>query len=60
MHAFDDADCVKTLCNLVAASVGAGTCIVIMEVVMDETKADLLTTSFDLQMFMGTRGRENP
>jgi hypothetical protein len=58
LHAFDDADCVKALCNLAAASVEAGTCIAIMDIVMDETKADLVSTSFDLQMFMGTRVRE--
>jgi hypothetical protein len=58
MHAFDDADCIKALCNLAAASAVSGACIAIMDLVMEDLKADLMSTSFDLQMLMGTRGRE--
>ena len=58
LHALDDHDCIKLLKNLVAASHETGARIALMEVVMPESRADLATTTFDLQMFAGTKGRE--
>lgn len=58
LHGFDDDTCVRALRNLVAAAAPAGARIAIMEVVMAESGVDRSSASFDLQMFMGTRGRE--
>ena len=58
LHGFDDETCVKALQNLATASAGTGARIALMELVMAEARADLTSTSFDMQMFIGTRGRE--
>ncbi|HSD96012.1 MAG TPA: methyltransferase [Sulfuricaulis sp.] len=57
LHGFDDDSCIRALKNL-AASAGTGARIALMELVMDELHPGLTGTSFDMQMFMGTRGRE--
>ena len=57
-HGFDDATCVQALRNLAQASAGSGARIAIMELVKDPARPDALSTAFDMQMFMGTRGRE--
>ncbi|HET7833131.1 MAG TPA: methyltransferase [Gallionella sp.] len=58
LHCFDDATCITLLRNLAEASAGTGAPIVLMEMVLPEQGADLASASFDMQMFMGTRGRE--
>jgi len=58
LHGFDDDTCVKALSNLATASAGTGARIALMELVMPESRADLTSAAFDMQMFMGTRGRE--
>lgn len=58
LHGFDDDTCVKVLRNIATASAATGARIAIMEVVLDAARADLTSASFDMQMFMGTRGRE--
>jgi len=60
LHGFDDDTCVKALHNLAIAiaSAGTGARIALMELVMAESRADLTSAAFDMQMFMGTRGRE--
>jgi hypothetical protein len=58
LHGMDDGNCVKVLRNLTAASVGTGARIGLMELVVSELKADYSSAAFDMQMFMGTRGRE--
>lgn len=58
LHGFDDETCVKALINLARACGGTGARIAIMELVMAECGADLAGASFDMQMFMGTRGME--
>jgi tRNA C32,U32 (ribose-2'-O)-methylase TrmJ len=40
------------------AGAGAGAAIAVMELVMPESRADLTSAGMDMQMFMGTRGRE--
>ncbi len=57
-HGFDDVACVQALRNLAQASTGTGARIAIFELVTDPDKPDTLSTAFDMQMFMGTRGRE--
>ena len=58
LHGFDDDTCVEILRNLVTASAETGARIAIMEFVVAESRADLPSAAFDMQMFMGTRGRE--
>jgi len=58
LHGFDDDTCVTALRQLASASAGSGARVVLLEMVLPETHADLAGTSFDMQMFMGTRGRE--
>ena len=58
LHGFDDDTCVRILRNLAAASAGTGAPIALLEMVMSEPGADMTSTAFDIQMFMGTRGRE--
>jgi len=58
LHGFDDATCIKALHNIAHASADSGARIAIMELVVDAGRPDALSTAFDMQMFMGTRGRE--
>lgn len=58
LHGFDDAACVTVLRNLAAACAGSGARIALLEMVLPEMRADLAGAAFDMQMFMGTRGRE--
>ncbi|PKO61469.1 MAG: methyltransferase [Betaproteobacteria bacterium HGW-Betaproteobacteria-18] len=58
LHGFDDETCIKALANLARASGSSGARIAVMEMVLPEAGADLASASFDMQMFMGTRGRE--
>lgn len=58
LHGFDDEACIRALTHLARASGGSGAPVAVMEMVLPERKADLASASFDMQMFMGTRGRE--
>jgi hypothetical protein len=58
LHGFDDAACIKALRKLARACGSTGARIAVMELVMADHGADLAGASFDMQMFMGTRGRE--
>lgn len=58
LHGFDDDACVAALRNLALAIGGTGARVALLEMVLPEIHADLAGTSFDMQMFMGTRGRE--
>jgi len=58
LHGFDDESCVKVLRNLASASAATGARIVLIELVMAEARGDFATAAVDMQMFMGTRGRE--
>ena len=58
MHGFDDDTCVKALDKLATASAGTGARIALMEMVLPESRPDLAGASFDMQMFMGTCGRD--
>lgn len=58
LHGFGDDDCIKALRNLARACGGTGARIAVMEMAMPDTDADLASASFDMQMFMGTQGRE--
>ncbi len=58
LHGFDDGSCVKILQNIASAIGGTGARIAVMELVLDESRVDLAGASFDMQMFVGTKGRE--
>jgi hypothetical protein len=58
LHGFDDATCVQALRQLRTAIGGSGAHAAILEMVLPETGADLAVASFDMQMFVGCRGRE--
>jgi len=58
LHGFDDETCVEALHNLARACAGTGARIAVMEMVVPESGVDFAGAAFDMQMFMGTRGRE--
>lgn len=57
-HGFSDSDCKTILLNLKTAIGDKSPYIVIMDTVADEINIDSVTASFDMQMLMGTKGRE--
>jgi hypothetical protein len=57
-HAFDDNDCRKILENLKVAMADKSPYAVIADSVASEVNIDAMTASMDMQMLMGTRGRE--
>jgi precorrin-6B methylase 2 len=58
LHGLDDATCTTILKTLVAAAGDTDARIVIAEMILPERDTDLATASFDMQMFIGSRGRE--
>ncbi|HEY6897450.1 MAG TPA: methyltransferase [Rhodocyclaceae bacterium] len=58
LHGFDDSTCISVLRRLANACGQSGARVALLEMVLPEVGADLLGASFDMQMFMGSRGRE--
>lgn len=58
LHSFEDNTCIAILRNLANACGQTGARVALLEMVLQEVSADLTGTSFDMQMFMGARGRE--
>jgi hypothetical protein len=58
LHGLDDQQAVTVLRNIHEAAAGSGARVALLEMVVPEVQADLASASFDMQMFMGTRGRE--
>ncbi len=58
LHGMDDTTAIQLLRRLAAACGGTAAKIVILELVLAETAVDAASASFDMQMLMGTRGRE--
>jgi O-methyltransferase domain/Dimerisation domain len=58
LHGFSDDNCIKILRNVSQAATGKGALVIVMEMVLADRGADLPGASFDMQMFMGTEGRE--
>jgi hypothetical protein len=58
LHGFDDATCINVLRNLATACGRTGARVALLEMVLPDVGADLAGASFDMQMFMGSRGRE--
>jgi hypothetical protein len=58
LHGFDDDTCARMLHNLARAIGQSRATVAVMEMVLPEMKADIAGASIDMQMFMGTSGRE--
>ncbi len=58
LHGFDDGICTTILRNVGYACGQTGARIALLEMVLPEVGADVAGASFDMQMFMGSRGRE--
>lgn len=58
LHAMDDDTASKALCEVAGACGLTGARVAVIEVVLPETGADAAGASFDMQMLMGSRGRE--
>lgn len=58
LHGFDDSVCADILKQVAHAAGTSGAAIVLLEMVMPLRDVALAEASFDMQMFMGTRGRE--
>ena len=58
LHGFDDTDATRALRQLARACASTGARIAVLELVLPERNVDLAAASFDMQMFMGSRGRE--
>ena len=58
LHGFDDDTCVTVLRNVANACGQTGARIALLEMVLPEVGAEIAGASFDMQMFMGSRGRE--
>ncbi len=58
LHALDDDTAVRVVDNLARAIGDSGACAALLELVLPETGADSAATGFDMQMFVGSRGRE--
>ncbi|WP_186426679.1 methyltransferase [Cupriavidus metallidurans] len=58
LHGFDDPACVQALLRLREAIGNSGARAAILEIVVPEKNADISSASFDMQMFVGSRGRE--
>jgi hypothetical protein len=57
-HALDNNDCRKILHNLKTAMGSNSPYVVIADAVSNEVNLDSITASMDMQMLMGTKGRE--
>jgi hypothetical protein len=58
LHGFSDDTCAKILGNVYQAAAPKGALIIVMEMVLADCHADVAGTTCDMQMFMGTEGRE--
>lgn len=58
LHGFDNESCITILHNVANACGQTGARIALLEMVLPEVGADVAGASFDMQMFMGSRGRE--
>jgi hypothetical protein len=58
LHGFDDSNCIRALKLLREAIGNSGARVAVLEMVVPETGADIASASFDMQMFVGCRGRE--
>lgn len=58
LHGFDDDTCAKALANVAAAAAPTGSLIVVLEMVVAASGADLAGAAMDMQMFVATGGRE--
>lgn len=58
LHGFDDETSIAILRNVAKACGQSGARIALLEMVLPEIGSDVAGASFDMQMFMGSQGRE--
>jgi len=58
LHGFGDEECIRALGRLREAIGSSGARVAVLEMIVPDSKADLASASFDMQMFVGSRGRE--
>ncbi|MDT4291722.1 methyltransferase [Methylomonas sp. MO1] len=58
LHGFDDGACVAALSNVASAASGYDATIAVMEILIPDSRTDIATAAFDMQMFVNTHGRE--
>lgn len=58
LHGMGDEDAVRVLRHVARACAGTGAAVAVMELVVPEHRVDYASAAFDMQMFMGTQGRE--
>lgn len=58
LHAFNDETCITVLRNVADACGQTGARVALLEIVLPDVGADIASASFDMQMFMGSQGRE--
>jgi len=58
LHGFDDDTCIAALSRVASAAADCDATIAVMEMVMPDSPTDIAAASFDMQMFVNTRGRE--
>lgn len=58
LHGFDDDTCLRALQRLHESIGSSGARAAVLEMVVPETGTDVASASFDMQMFVGCRGRE--
>jgi hypothetical protein len=58
LHGFDNETCITILRNIANACGQTGARITLLEMVLPEIGVNVAAASFDMQMFMGSRGRE--
>ncbi len=58
LQGFSDDDCVRARRNIVNALNGSGARIAVLEMVLEKSGVDLAGAMLDMQMFVGTKGRE--
>lgn len=58
LHGFSDEACSRALGSLREAIGSSGARVAVLEMIVPDSKADLASTAFDMQMFVCSRGRE--
>lgn len=58
LHGYEDSTCHRILDTIRASISDTGARVAIMEMIVDEKAPDVAVTSFDMQMFTSTSGKE--
>ncbi|NBF13341.1 hypothetical protein GV818_32355 [Pseudomonas sp. Fl4BN1] len=58
LHSLDDENCIRVLDNLARAAGDSSARVALLEIVVPAHKDDLASAAFDMQIFLGTPGKE--